>query len=139
LRDAEDSPPNEPPAPRDSDEADTERPPPSAVAEEVLAALKPILEGFSNKLTSLDEGVRELRDIRNADVAKLEAIDNGVGAALKQGTEQGEKIDLLLQRHLELANGLLAISADLQDLRGSVIKQASHEGEQHAALRQSVT
>jgi len=146
LRDPEDNPPNEPPAPRDTDEADTERPPPSAIADEVLAALKPILKGISDRVDSLHA-------LRIEDLERLKAIDTGVGAALTQLADLGGQVEnlsahheaiivrheRLMQTEQTLADALAKHAAEMAEFRKHVEQQASHEGEQHAALRQSVT
>ncbi len=150
LTDPEDppplSPPSIPPEPiAHFRERDTEPSPANDIAAAVAEALRPmfaVLEGRITQLGIQADGtaiaVRELTELRKADLERLYSIDNGVGAALRQGEAIANDVAALRGSVTVVQNGVFAISADLQDLRTAVLKQADYDGEKRRELQQSV-
>ena len=110
----------------------TTEPAPDAMVEALLERLQP---SFDNIYTKLNE----LLGLRETDAARLRAIDAGVGSALTQVGLLEDVVKTNTKTCERVANGLFAVSKDLQDLRTSTIDQLSHDGEKVAELRQSVS
>jgi chromosome segregation ATPase len=157
LSDAEDGPPfssSIPPEPVEPfREAPDTIPAPSladecaaACAKAVIDALSPKIEAVDSRLDrleriirSLDAEVVELRTWRTHADKMMDAIDRGVAAALSQVGDLNAAYETTHRLQRDTANGVMAVAADLQDLRASVLRQAEHDGAKRRDLEQSVS
>ncbi len=136
-------------------EADT-WPPPHDVASVVLSEVKPILEKLFNlvaplaelpklvtqlgvKADGLDKAVGDLGVWRDYAHGQFDGLNNGMKAVIAGQVDLGEKVEKLTGTCERIADGLFAVSKDLQDLRTATTNQLSHEAEKRKELRQSVT
>jgi hypothetical protein len=103
-----------------STRAASTEPAPDPIAEQVLAKLGPSIENIYSKL-------EELLRLREIDSVRLRAIDSGVGSAhTRVGLLEDEvaKLGITLR---DVANGTIAISKDINDLRDGIANQSTHD------------
>ncbi len=92
-----------------------------------------------------DQDIHDIKDILRDIASRLEAVASlaeQANAGVGMVYEKAESLEVMAiasqGRYREIADGVLALSADLQQLRESVTKQASHDAERRAKLEKSV-